>query len=722
MSRKPSLALAAALVVYVAYRALVLATNFDAVSLPVYELYFGNIGKVLGDGWYGPPLSQYYDNCGGHLVLGVLSTPFFALFGSSYLALKLVPLTLGFLTLILVHRLTREEFGSRAAALAALFFAIGPPTLAKYSMLAKGNHFENLFFQVLMLWAFYRLHRTEPDSAARRRALWVLGISAGFAVFFYFGSLILLALLLTTHVLVRGLRGSLRDARQLIPASLVGLAPLIWIQLSGGSRPATFLGSHFVGEGGAREKHLDRVARVEDLLLDFLPRGTCFEDFAGVPGWVADRAYLALFLVAWVALTVPLLKTAWGALAELLRGEASLERQGQRFEELKALPLVGYLPAFILLYTVSRFEFDVYLPPVEVGQFRYLVPHYLFAGVVIALAAARWQAAQGSRALAGWALVGVMGATQLFSLNVIELGSGTSDQATRYPGYDFRYEKSVLLRDTIDDPRTGARTWDLALLEAQLAEFPRRERQESAFGVGHWRAWAQTMPAKPKVGGVAVEALRPPHVSLAELCAPHSEEVSIELARGAGAYLASSAGKPLTQHLPGLLEEAHPQLPQLIEGLCLRSEFPLSRNVREWLNQAETIGARVPEELRFAWLRGRGMACGQLLARGIEADERAVRLRLEQVPAGSSEFWFGLGCGLGEALTELDAPPDWLGALAKEQRLFVTRGLGAGLRHRLGVREAAPVFQRWRALLGEAESGSLELGLRWPNYPAPQRL
>jgi hypothetical protein len=116
------------------------------------------------------------------------------------------------------------------------------------------------------------------------------------------------------------------------------------------------------------------------------------------------------------------------------------------------------------------------------------------------------------------------------------------------------------------------------------------------------------------------------------------------------------------------------------------------------------------------------MACGQLLARGIEADERAVRLRLEQVPAGSSEFWFGLGCGLGEALTELDAPPDWLGALAKEQRLFVTRGLGAGLRHRLGVREAAPVFQRWRALLGEAESGSLELGLRWPNYPAPQRL
>ncbi len=551
MSRKPSLALVAALVVYVAYRVLVLATNFDAVSLPVYELYFGNIGEILREGWYGPPLSQYYDNCGGHLVLGVLSAPCFALFGSSYLALKLVPLVLGLLTLLLVHRLTSREFGPRSAALASLFFAIGPPTLAKYSMLAKGNHFENLFFQVLMLWAFYRLHRAAPDSTARRRALWVLGASAGFAVFFYFGSLILLALLLATHVLVRGIRGSLVDARQLIPAGLVGLAPLIWIQLSGGSRPATFLGSHFVGEGGAREKHLDRVARVKDLLFDFLPRGTCFEDFAGVPGWIADRAYLALFLVAWLVLSVPLVKSAWRALRELLRGEASAERQGERFEQLKLLPLVGYLPAFILLYTVSRFEFDVYQPPVEVGQFRYLVPHYLFAGLLIALAAARWQASSGPRALGGWGLVAVMAGTQLFSLSVIQLGSTNSDQATRYPGYDFRYEKSVLLRDTLDDPRTGARTWDLALLEEQLSEFPRRARQQSAFGVGHWRTWAQTMPAKRKVNGTPVEQPRRPHVSLSELCAPHGEELSIELARGAGAFLASSQGRPLEQFLPG---------------------------------------------------------------------------------------------------------------------------------------------------------------------------
>ena len=722
MSRKPSLALAAALLVYVAYRALVLATNFDAVSLPVYELYFGNIGEILREGWYGPPLSQYYDNCGGHLVLGVLSAPFFAVFGSSYLALKLVPLTLGLLTLVLVHRLAKREFGARSAALAALFLAIGPPTLAKYSMLAKGNHFENLLFQVVMIWAFYRLHRTEPDSADRRRALWVLGISAGFAVFFYFGSLILVALLLVTHVLVRGLRGSLRDARQLVPAGLVGLAPLIWIQLSGGSRPAMFLGSHFVGEGGAREKDLDRVARVKDLLFDFLPRGTCFEDFAGIPGWVADRAYLAIFGVAWLGLTLPLLAPAWRALTELTRGDDSVQRQRVRFEDLKLLPLVGYLPAFIVLYTVSRFEFDAYQPPVEVGQFRYLVPHYLFAGLLVALAAARWQTAHGTKAVAGWVLFAAMAATQLFSLDVIQLGAHQSDQATSYPGFDFRYEKSVLLRDTLDDPATGARTWDLALVERQLAEFPRRPRQESAFGVGHWRTWAQTMPGKRKVAGVPVEQPRAPRVSLEELCAPHAEELSIDLARGAGAFLASSQGRPLTQFLPGLLAEDHPQLPHLIEGLSLRSEFPLTRNVRDWLSQAEAIGALVPDELRFAWLRGRGMACGQLLARGIRADEDLVRARLEAVPAGSSEFWYGLGCGLGEELRELAAPPAWLDALAEQQRLVVLRGVGAGLRHRLGREQAAPVFKSWRESMGAPEAGALELGLRWPNYPAPQRL
>ena len=40
----------------------------------------------------------------------------------------------------------------------ALLFALGPPALARYSVVCSGNHFENVFFTTLALFSFYRLH------------------------------------------------------------------------------------------------------------------------------------------------------------------------------------------------------------------------------------------------------------------------------------------------------------------------------------------------------------------------------------------------------------------------------------------------------------------------------------------------------------------------------------------------------------------------------------
>ena len=135
-------ALLLACVVYLGLRALVLWSAFDAVAIPAYELNpMGNIGHLTLGGWYGAPPTKFYDNCGGHLVTGFLAAPAFALFGESYLALKLVPVLLGLGSLILVWAICERSFGRSAAVVATLLFAVGPPTLFKYSMLAKGNHF-----------------------------------------------------------------------------------------------------------------------------------------------------------------------------------------------------------------------------------------------------------------------------------------------------------------------------------------------------------------------------------------------------------------------------------------------------------------------------------------------------------------------------------------------------------------------------------------------------
>lgn len=85
-----------ALVVYVGLRLAILHTNFDAVAMPNYELStIGNLATVAVEDHGGAPLSKYFDNVGGHLVVGWLAIPLYALFGSSYFVLKLVPLLLG---------------------------------------------------------------------------------------------------------------------------------------------------------------------------------------------------------------------------------------------------------------------------------------------------------------------------------------------------------------------------------------------------------------------------------------------------------------------------------------------------------------------------------------------------------------------------------------------------------------------------------------------------
>lgn len=728
MLRKPPLVLALALLVYVVYRALVLHTNFDAVALPVYEQFFGNIGEVARAGWYGPPLSQYYDNCGGHLVVGLLSAPVFAIFGPSFLSLKLIPVALGFLTLIGLWKITRREFDLRTANLTAAFFAIGPPTLAKYSMLAKGNHFENLFFQLLALWAFYRLHRFAAGSPERRRGLLIFGACAGFAVFFYFGSLVLLALLAVMHLMVRGVRGAIADLALLIPAGLVGVSPLLWIQLSGGARPSTFLGSHFRGSGGGgvQAAEIDRVARLKEFFGDFLPRATCYEDLGPVSGDIANWIYLAVFLAAWLYLMPRLVRGALRAVASFKSTEAGTdaERETRRFEDLKTFPLLGYLPAFVVLYGVSRFEFDLYLPPVEIGQFRYLVPHYMFSCVVVAVAAARLLSVSGLRARAGWALAAVMLALQLFSLPVIDFSFSKTGFGTRYPGYDFALERNVLQRDRYEDPVTGAFGWDMPKMVAQIDEFPRREKQESSYGMGYYCAWSQVMPA-----GKRATQPRKPGLHLGELVEPFAQDMHIDLARGAGTYLREAPGADgspparLSRQLPRLLNEDNPLLPYMIEGLAMHADFWLSSKVRQRFRLSRSLGGSIPAELRYAWWRGQGIMAGRLLVRGIEADRNAViELLGSGTEAGLPELWFGMGFGLGESLVELDAPPEMLELVPEELAEATVRGLGAGLRHRLGLERAGEVFTAWRSALEAKQRGALEVGLRWPDYPTPQRL
>ena len=147
-----------ALGAFVLLRVLVLHTAFDEVGLWMYEVNpMGTIAELALRG-VRVPAHFFYDNAAGQVLAGYLAVPGFSLFGSTYLALKLVPFAMGVATLFLLFALLRDVFGMRAALLGAWLLALGPTTLFKYSIVCSGNHFENLFFTTIVLVLFYRMH------------------------------------------------------------------------------------------------------------------------------------------------------------------------------------------------------------------------------------------------------------------------------------------------------------------------------------------------------------------------------------------------------------------------------------------------------------------------------------------------------------------------------------------------------------------------------------
>jgi len=725
--RRPPLALALALAAYLLVRGMILWTSFDDVCLPAYELYMGNIGRVALGGWYGAPLDQYYDNCGGHLATGLFATLPFALFGTTYLALKLVPLLLGVGVLYIIWHLLVRLADERAAALGAWLFALGPPTQTKFSIMAWGNHFENLPFQLLMIAAFLGVHsigRERDRAVATPRALVMWGAATGFAVFFYFGTLAMVVLLALTHALLRGVKRSLSDLRWVLPGFAAGISPLIVIQLRSGARPGSFLDAKLGGD--SRHGLGEAWQRLVELLTDLLPRGGVFEELGPIPGRVAEVLYLSAFGVAWLVVAVSLARPALASLRTLWSGPdgaASAEAERAR---LASLPFLAYLPAFCAIYAVSTFEFDAYAPPVRIGQFRYLVPHYTFACVLIALAVHVLARSGGLRRRLARALGAAALATGAFTLPIVDWSFRATDRAAHYEGYEPIFQANVLLRDGRPDPETQQYTWDDTRVVRQLGEHPLPDRHDVAVGLGNYRFWAQTLDAVGPSQG---------QPSLERLLAPFPELLHVDLARGVGGFLRADWRAPdrcrerIGRWLPTLVAEGHPLLPHVLEGLALAPDFWLARDTaRELAHTRMALGLLPAEQQVHVW-RGLGVMLGRLYARGVRSDVAQVRAATAgAVGKAPREMWFGFGFGAAE-WSNAEAPPGWLTSQTPEAgRGAAHEGFGAGLRQRFGEGRCREILtgsagsSGARSSLPASIATPFEEGMRWLRYPRPMHV
>jgi hypothetical protein len=630
-----ALGLLLALALYFGLRALILASNFDEVAMPQYELFpMGTIPLLLGvDG--GLPIARLYDNAAGQILVGMLAVPSYALFGSSYLALKLVPLLLGAATLVLVWKSVDELADRRAADASALLFALAPTTLTKYSLMASGNHFETLAFTALALGCWVRVQRR----GASPLRLAVFGAACGFALFVFLGALTPIALLLLAHFGLRGLRASLRDAPWLGAGFAVGLAPLVGLNLATGARGLEFLDAKF----GASSTPFDGAVALERLgafLFEHLPAATQFRDLGFVPASVARWAFFAVFALAYVAL----LPLAVRTFRDLLRRWLTRAPAPSGLEPAGALALLAcaYLPLTALAFSISSLKIEPKLPPMDAEGYRYFNTHFLFATVVIALAgwtlrerASRAASVVGS--VAGRALVGVALLCGGFNFALVDWSFERPNVGAYYDGFKLRQVATQLLT-----PRNG---YSHEQIVAMIESYPREYRPWLYQGVG------RALAAKRFL------ASRDGELELWSLLDAFPAARRGDVARGFGTFFRhiGRVRSKLDARFLALASERlaanDPLAPAALEGLALDWEIPMAWDLERDMNEMELFFLTLPHELRKPYSRGFGAACGRKLRRGLPYDVELVRDASTRVPLEyRTPFSEGVGAGLVEGV------------------------------------------------------------------------
>jgi hypothetical protein len=156
------------------------------------ELYTPTAAQAIGSG-LNLPISVYrfMPYGGGSLILAIISVPIDSLFGSSYVAFKIIPLAIavwgGFLWFLAVRR----WFGPAPSRAFALLYAFAPSVLLRVSLIAKGDHAEAMAWDGAVLLAATQV--AFASGAARIRWSVFTGLLAGLGVYLTYSTVPVLA-------------------------------------------------------------------------------------------------------------------------------------------------------------------------------------------------------------------------------------------------------------------------------------------------------------------------------------------------------------------------------------------------------------------------------------------------------------------------------------------------------------------------------------------------
>ncbi|QDV09060.1 hypothetical protein Poly30_46170 [Planctomycetes bacterium Poly30] len=324
--------------------------------------------------WITGPLLSPFDYQQGHFQGGTLLTILLVAlsylgFGESPLTMRLPNLLFDGVTVAFLFLLVDRLVSRRAAWVAGVLAAIPSPGYAMVSAIVWASHVEANAFAMALLFVWYRTvfrgraagTPAEFSDRASYRSEFLLGVLAGLAIWYHYGLLVWLAVMLLTE-LARDWRSWIRPAMGVrVLGFLVGLAPWWRYNLANDWEG---LGVYGKSASGHFQTELESVQVTFELLVThFLPHSMYLPAWGGV-GPVLEWAFYVVATAAWIAISFQEVR-AW-------------RRTGQP-TALLAVALYPILWTF--LYTFGTFHGQDWW----VSGYRYMLPLHPVAWIAISV-------------------------------------------------------------------------------------------------------------------------------------------------------------------------------------------------------------------------------------------------------------------------------------------------------------------------------------------------
>ncbi len=387
------------------------------------ELVRGSSAQDLLDGPVLPFQDyQVNDFSGGSLVVTLLAVPFFWVFGPTIIALRMSVLLISCASVAFLFLVLDRFVSRRAAWLGALLLAVAPPGYALLSCIAYGTHIENNLQAIVLVFLFLTHHYVKPDD---RRTSFLLGLVAGFAIYFGFGILLVVGLLFAFDFLFDKRFFLRSNFAWRFAGFFVGLLPLVIYSVN--HRVSIYgrsIFDHFFDETA----HRPRLTVLSELITRDLAESVYLPNSLGLSG-------IALGHIVWTLLAGLCGIAAWIHRDSIHRALSGLLRARNEPRTIDPTVLfLAYIPLFVLAFVFSDFQIDARRH--WVSSYRYLMPLYPFVFMATAVALdhlwdrkplARTTAIVVHASLCGLFFAGTLARTQpaLFRENLTT--SGTSD-------------------------------------------------------------------------------------------------------------------------------------------------------------------------------------------------------------------------------------------------------------------------------------------------------